>query len=121
MALISKEDLLTKFETGALLFQPEVKRIIKIQPEVMTWIPVTERLPEPGKCYIVCDDRGFVTCARYYTFRYFDPSWLTDDDCELDVIAWMELPEPYKEPEDPSHPCAESVMMGERREDEQTK
>lgn len=34
MALISKEDLLTKFETGALLFQPEVKRIIKIQPEV---------------------------------------------------------------------------------------
>lgn len=34
MALISKEDLLTKFETGALLFQPEVKRIIKIQPAV---------------------------------------------------------------------------------------
>ncbi len=34
MALISKEDLLTKFDTGALLFQPEVKRIIKIQPEV---------------------------------------------------------------------------------------
>lgn len=34
MALISKEDLLTKFETGALLFQPEVKRIIKIQPEI---------------------------------------------------------------------------------------
>lgn len=34
MELISKEDLLTKFETGALLFQPEVKRIIKIQPEV---------------------------------------------------------------------------------------
>lgn len=41
MALISKEDLLTKFETGALLFQPEVKRIIKIQPEVDA-VPVVQ-------------------------------------------------------------------------------
>ena len=59
MALISKEDLLTKFETGALLFQPEVKRIIKIQPEVDA-VPVVR-----------CKDCKWIhgtRCARFDAF-----------------------------------------------------
>ena len=67
MALISKEDLLTKFETGALLFQPEVKRIIKIQPEVDAepvrhgkWI---EHKDYPGLAYL-CSECGRFTKER---------------------------------------------------------
>ena len=33
--LIEKEALLKKFETGALLFQPEVREIIEEQPEAI--------------------------------------------------------------------------------------
>ena len=34
MTLISKESLLKKFESGALLFQPDVRKIIEEEPEV---------------------------------------------------------------------------------------
>lgn len=34
MGLISKEDLLKKFDSGALLFQPDVRKIIEEEPEV---------------------------------------------------------------------------------------
>lgn len=56
MALIDKDDLLTKFDTGALLFQPEVKRIIKIQPEVDA-VPVVrckDCIYNPQICFIGC-------------------------------------------------------------------
>ena len=35
MALISKEDLLKKFESGGLLFQPEVRKLIEEEPEAV--------------------------------------------------------------------------------------
>ena len=34
MGLISKEDLLKKFESGALLFQPDIRKMIEEEPEV---------------------------------------------------------------------------------------
>lgn len=34
MTLISKESLLAKFESGALLFQPDIRKIIQEEPEV---------------------------------------------------------------------------------------
>lgn len=34
MVLISKEDLLKKFDSGALLFQPDIRKIIQEEPEV---------------------------------------------------------------------------------------
>ena len=99
MALISKEDLLTKFETGALLFQPEVKRIIKIQPEV--------------------DAVEVVRCrdCKWWNDYYREcesPNWNTGTDEYIVQPAgmfcgWGER----KSEEDPSHPCADSVMMGD--------
>lgn len=72
MALISKEDLLTKFETGALLFQPEVKRIIKIQPEVDAepvrhgrWeVIFYDNIPKIAKCS-ECGEALFFTKEDY--------------------------------------------------------
>lgn len=40
MALISKEDLLKKFESGGLLFPSEVRKLIKEEPEVEA-IPIS--------------------------------------------------------------------------------
>ena len=80
MALISKEDLLTKFETGALLFQPEVKRIIKIQPEVDA-VPVVRckdckyfkrDIPCVGGTYNGCDQlEGRDGCEPYVEEDFF--------------------------------------------------
>lgn len=68
------------------------------------WIPVTERLPEKTGKYLVSVKNGNVYAG---TFSAYEGAF----NCA--ATAWMELPEPYKEPEDPSHPCADSVMMGD--------
>lgn len=67
------------------------------------WIPVSERLPEIKmdykECYLVTDGR-FCWMA-YYTS---EKEWIFADctNCKnkidwTDIIAWMPLPEPYKE------------------------
>lgn len=101
MALISKEDLLTKFETGALLFQPEVKRIIKIQPEVDA-VPVVRckdcKWFDPSEPCGTIEPLVF-KCRLYGTFH--SPGFFCGSG------------ERRKSEEDPSHPCADSVMMGD--------
>lgn len=74
-----------------------------------TWIPCSERLPEEPKenpvfdgkyleVYLVTTKYGSNEQDKVYPFRAF---WnginFTDGRRILDVIAWMTLPEPYKE------------------------
>ena len=76
------------------------------------WIPVSERLPEEpeenpvfdGKyleVYLVTTKYGSSEQDNVYSFRAF---WnginFTDGMNILDVIAWMPLPEPYRESEE---------------------
>lgn len=60
----------------------------------MEWIPVTERLPEKDGDYLVTSytyDKSKV----YVATRFFvDGEWLF---CGKEIVAWMELPKPYKE------------------------
>ena len=59
------------------------------------WIPVSERLPEESDCCLCCDKDGYVTIggiSKWLKEWYFD-----DDEVDMDVVAWMPLPEPYKE------------------------
>lgn len=68
------------------------------------WIPVSERLPEPGKYVLVSFENFTLPMIGIYTvddddggtFRISDEddSFLEHD---LYVNAWMELPERYKE------------------------
>lgn len=74
----------------------EAITIIESIDAAREWIPVTERLPETHGLYMVTFDNGNVYVARY------DGGWYTIDSYGLlsmssYVVAWMPLPEPYKE------------------------
>ena len=108
------------------------------QPE-QRWIPCSEVLPDelqevnityvntnPESYYEHIKGKPFTASGVYFKGRWywysavcrdylleygFSPNDVIDDS--IKVTAWMPFPEPYKEPEDPSHPCADSVMMGD--------
>ena len=61
------------------------------------WIPVTERLPNPYEVVVITSSTNLVLAA----FMTLDQRWIAfveDRSCVGDkAIAWMPLPEPYKE------------------------
>ena len=66
------------------------------------WIPVSERLPEDSGRYLAYiinkhDNRlQYIMTCDYLVDSYWN--WFPDDECASDnVIAWMPLPEPYRE------------------------
>lgn len=69
--------------------------------EQTEWIPVTERLPDEHQgCLFWDEDLGLGYGGYFTTSRGIGCFW--DDTCGSDaknVIAWMPLPEPYKEKE----------------------
>lgn len=74
--------------------------IVDRQPKVGEWIPCSERLPK------ITDDYVLITMEKYYSkelcieIGYIeDGKWkfaLTDKYIKSKVIAWCELPKPYK-------------------------
>lgn len=74
--------------------------MIRNEPTVNRWIPVSERLPKIGEkvlgsfiteCYK--GDRKYVDHGVAITKRCGNESWYGFLDDE--IVAWMELPEPY--------------------------
>ena len=63
-----------------------------VKPKTGEWIPVTERLPENGGRYLVNYSSGYVTMTYYYEFAATWAPTTTER-----IVAWMPLPEPYKE------------------------
>lgn len=67
------------------------------------WIPVSERLPEKEGRYLTTILNEYANELRYVmTCDYFSNGcWCPDDECaSSNVVAWMPLPELYKESED---------------------
>ena len=73
------------------------------QPE-QRWIPCEEGLPEVGKDVMVCYDfkghRSVLIGVLYgdETFHGYDDEYLTPEGRKYrKAVAWMSLPEPYRE------------------------
>ena len=63
-----------------------------IEPK-QEWIPCEERLPEVGMSVLVTSKNGYV-----YTSNIAHGEW----EYGGEIVAWMPLPEPYKETADES-------------------
>lgn len=62
------------------------------------WIPVSERLPEASGTYQVTCMDGRIYHSTYAKFQSKLKRWdLTGARSYWKVIAWLPLPEPYKE------------------------
>lgn len=83
-----------------------VKDIIDEQPTVRQWIPVSERLPEEQKFYLVTIVKNtgghdieycFYECGKWLMIADGNSEENTCWEEEVKkVVAWMPLPEPYK-------------------------
>lgn len=93
----AKKDIVADtFAEGCMQFE----KLIKQQPTIPQWIPVSERLPNSKKMVLVSLKTGL---GEWVETDFIDPfgtiyePWSRHWSC--DVIAWMPLPEPYKEGE----------------------
>lgn len=63
------------------------------------WIPCSERLPENNIDVLISDNVGHVEIGRYIKGLWFDYDineyGIQDENFDLEVVAWMPLPEPY--------------------------
>lgn len=88
-----KDELVTRLaeyeDTG---LNPE--EVLRLKKNAVQWIPVTERLPEDGY-YLATLDGELVGQEEPFTGMcgIENGKW-DDEDC---VMAWMPLPEPYRE------------------------
>lgn len=70
--------------------------IIDLEPH---WIPVSERMPRDDEEVIVsCTDDSGDSKFTYTTVGWhYKGLWVVNNDRCFFVVAWMPLPEPYKE------------------------
>ena len=68
------------------------------EPKTGGWIPCSERLPKDKEPVLVTV-KWFDGVTRMQRDAHFKGGWLSDCD-DSQVIAWMPLPEPYKEDTD---------------------
>lgn len=88
---------------GVYGYESKVDALPVIKAE-LSWIPVTERLPEHKKTrYWVCTDTGYQCECRWTDNRFgmgnLSGEWgwsIFDTPQYSKVVAWMSLPEPYK-------------------------
>lgn len=61
------------------------------------WIPVSEMLPNKEGSYLITSETGAVTTAHWYMPSEWKPDGFWGRVGKKKTVAWMPLPEPYKE------------------------
>ena len=72
-------------------------------PSAQQWIPCSERMPECDYTdVLICVydkrkgcEKDYYIISAYTSGKHWEPT-LAVDMTDLDVVAWMPLPEPYK-------------------------
>lgn len=106
--LISRQeviDLLKQLRKDGMMIPWEGKDVFKAiralpsPKQEASWIPCSERLPEEETDVLVCNADGEINISRgsYSTEMQNDWIWYTTGWRFGEVVAWMPLPEPYKE------------------------
>ena len=78
----------------------EVERYVEHEKSAGEWIPVSERLPKINTPVMLCGKYNEVIGYRRSDSDWMALSgdgWETDIEHPEDFIAWMPLPEPYRE------------------------
>ena len=78
----------------------EIRALPLVTPKKDEWISCDEKLPKPNelvdnvrKYYLIQDEYGDM-----YVARHTSDEWISIDSILQDnIVAWMPLPEPYKE------------------------
>ncbi len=84
----------------------EPKEVLQLKKNAVQWIPVAERLPERNESVLLCmKSRSLRTGMCIQTGSYDGVFWFVQGAAgyeslatfEFRVLAWMPLPEPYRE------------------------
>lgn len=93
-----------QYKRGAYCYATAI-HLVRTQPKVGEWIPVSERLPNCNGCYLVWRPHFFGGEIGMSAICYFDGQDTWHDSYGVDftrilnkedVIAWMPLPEAYR-------------------------
>lgn len=94
---------LRSFHNGS--YAKLLDKLIASAPPEQRWIPCSERLPEePFGCLVTVWDTNPVTMDEFENILPYFVGWdgeqwndADGEQCPFEVIAWCELPEPYRE------------------------
>ena len=87
------------FNRGMDMAKSIVESLPSAEPKTGEWIPVSERLPDNPKDVLTTLSNGMVCIGRHHSFNKwtFEAASIMVAFPEEAVIAWMPLPEPYRE------------------------
>ena len=98
-ALAPKGDLISRQDAIDVAkqhwYKPDIAKALEELPSATQWIPCSERLPEVGKMVLTIN---FHSQCNVLSITEFE-TWHDWDDCFVNdyIIAWMPLPELYRE------------------------